>query len=224
MSTAQETSNKATVRRFCDAANSGDAELISKTIDELVAPDALMRTPLPIEATGVTIAKGGVREAPAAYPDLHITIRGSGRGGGQGRLPRHGHRNPPGRIHGHPTNRQIRHVRRDLHRPVRGRPNRRDLGRRRRPLADAAARRDSRRRRMTIRSSSRRVTRYRSSAPGAVLPASPSGSRRDGSRRTAVSRRSAPIRARPTRERARDRHDEVRDGPSHLRRARVRAV
>jgi hypothetical protein len=52
MSTAQETTNKAIFRRFQDAANTHDAELISKTIDELVEPDALIRTPLPIQATG----------------------------------------------------------------------------------------------------------------------------------------------------------------------------
>ena len=46
MSAAQETSNKATVRRFHDATTAGDAELISKTIDELVEPDAVIHTPL----------------------------------------------------------------------------------------------------------------------------------------------------------------------------------
>jgi steroid delta-isomerase-like uncharacterized protein len=74
MSTAQQTSNKATVRRFNDAANSGDQELISKTIDELVAPDALIRTPLPIEATGAELAKEAFARLLRAYPDLHITI------------------------------------------------------------------------------------------------------------------------------------------------------
>ncbi|HEX5198209.1 MAG TPA: nuclear transport factor 2 family protein, partial [Gaiellales bacterium] len=57
MSTDQETSNKATFRRLRDAVNTGDMELISKTIDELVAPDMLIRTPLPIEATGAQAAK-----------------------------------------------------------------------------------------------------------------------------------------------------------------------
>jgi hypothetical protein len=49
VSTGQEESNKATARRFSDATNTGDAELISKTIDEL---DALIRTPLPLERQG----------------------------------------------------------------------------------------------------------------------------------------------------------------------------
>jgi steroid delta-isomerase-like uncharacterized protein len=74
MSTAQQTSNKAAVRRFNDAANTGDAELIAMTIDELVAPDALIRTPLPVEATGAELAKEVFARLLRAYPDLHITI------------------------------------------------------------------------------------------------------------------------------------------------------
>jgi hypothetical protein len=35
MSTAQETTNKAAVRRFDDVVSTGDVEIISKTIDEL---------------------------------------------------------------------------------------------------------------------------------------------------------------------------------------------
>jgi steroid delta-isomerase-like uncharacterized protein len=74
METAQETSNKAAVRRFNDAANTGDEELIARTIDELVAPDALIRTPLPIETTGAELAKEAFARLLRAYPDLHITI------------------------------------------------------------------------------------------------------------------------------------------------------
>jgi steroid delta-isomerase-like uncharacterized protein len=74
MSTAQETSNKATFRRFQDAANTHDAELISKTIDELVEPDALIRTPLPIQATGPQALKQVWAMLLRGLPDLHITI------------------------------------------------------------------------------------------------------------------------------------------------------
>src|ERR671911_1130324 len=74
MSTAQETSNKATVRRFCDAINTGDAELISKTIDEVVEPDALIDTPLPLEATGAQALKEVFARLLRAFPDLHITV------------------------------------------------------------------------------------------------------------------------------------------------------
>jgi predicted ester cyclase len=73
MSTTHATSNKATVRRFYDATNSGDVELISKTIDELVEPDAVLHTPLPVEATGAQLLKEVFARLLRAYPDLHIT-------------------------------------------------------------------------------------------------------------------------------------------------------
>jgi hypothetical protein len=74
MSTAEEATNKATTERFDDVLNSGDEERIFKTIDEVVAPDALIRTPLPIEATGAELAKELFARLLRAYPDLHITI------------------------------------------------------------------------------------------------------------------------------------------------------
>jgi hypothetical protein len=52
MSTDQETTNRATLTRLQEALSSGDWAIISNTIDEVVQPDALIRTPLPIEATG----------------------------------------------------------------------------------------------------------------------------------------------------------------------------
>ena len=57
MSTAQQTSNKATIRRLQDANNSGDLQRISETIDEVFEPDALVSTPLPIEATGAEVGE-----------------------------------------------------------------------------------------------------------------------------------------------------------------------
>jgi steroid delta-isomerase-like uncharacterized protein len=74
VSAAQETSNKAKVRRFCDASNSGDAEVISRTIDELVEPDVLIRTPMPLETTGAEAVKEVFARLHRAFPDLHITI------------------------------------------------------------------------------------------------------------------------------------------------------
>ena len=71
---AQATSNKATLSRFCNAMNSGDAELITETIDELVDPDVLIRTPLPIQATGAQALKEVFARLHRAYPDLHITV------------------------------------------------------------------------------------------------------------------------------------------------------
>jgi predicted ester cyclase len=74
MSTAQETSNKATFRRFHDATNTGDAELISKTIDEIVEPDVQIRTPLPVQATGAQALKEVFARLHRAFPDLHVTV------------------------------------------------------------------------------------------------------------------------------------------------------
>jgi len=74
MATAQETRNKATFRRFQDATNTGDAELISKTIDEIVEPDVLIRTPSPIEATGAEALKEVFARLHRAFPDLHVTV------------------------------------------------------------------------------------------------------------------------------------------------------
>ena len=74
MSTAQETRNKATFKRFHDAVNTGDVELISKTIDEVVEPDALIRTPLPSQATGAKLLKEVFARLHRAFPDLHVTI------------------------------------------------------------------------------------------------------------------------------------------------------
>src|ERR687897_3112174 len=74
MSTVHAPSNKAAVRRFHDATTTGDAELISKTIDELVEPDAVIHTPLPIEATGAQLLKEVFARLLRAYPDLHITV------------------------------------------------------------------------------------------------------------------------------------------------------
>ena len=74
MSTGQATSNKATMRRFQDAANTHVAELISETIDEVVEPDVLIRTPLPIQATGAELLKEVFARLHRAFPDLHVTI------------------------------------------------------------------------------------------------------------------------------------------------------
>jgi steroid delta-isomerase-like uncharacterized protein len=73
MSAAHETSNKATIRRFLDAVNTGDAELISRTIDEVFDPDVKQHTPS--EATGTQALKEGVfTRLQRAFPDLHIAL------------------------------------------------------------------------------------------------------------------------------------------------------
>jgi len=57
MSTVQTTNNEAKFKRVLDAMNTGDAQLISKTIDEVVEADVLIRTPLPVEATGARLQR-----------------------------------------------------------------------------------------------------------------------------------------------------------------------
>ena len=70
---AHETSNKATIRRLMDAMNTGDAELISQTVDEVFDPDVKQHSPF--EETGTQALKEGVvARLYRAFPDLHITL------------------------------------------------------------------------------------------------------------------------------------------------------
>ena len=74
MSTAQATtSNEATFMRLLDAVNSGDAEFISTTIDEIFEPDVVIRTPLPLDVTGVQAIKRVWEVLLRAFPDIHVT-------------------------------------------------------------------------------------------------------------------------------------------------------
>jgi hypothetical protein len=74
MSTAEIAANKAAFQRFHDAANTGDMDVISKTIDELVDPDAVVRTPLPIGVTGAEALKQIWSMLLRIYPDIHLTV------------------------------------------------------------------------------------------------------------------------------------------------------
>jgi predicted ester cyclase len=49
-------------------------ELVAKTIDEVVEPDVLIRTPLPVEATGAQALKEVFTTLLRAFPDLHIAV------------------------------------------------------------------------------------------------------------------------------------------------------
>jgi steroid delta-isomerase-like uncharacterized protein len=69
-----DTSNKATFRRFADASNSGDVELMANTIDEIFRPDANIRTPLPLHTKGAEAIKEVFTTLHRAYPDLHIEV------------------------------------------------------------------------------------------------------------------------------------------------------
>jgi len=75
MSTAQESSNKATFGRIQDAVNTGDVEVIAKVTDELVAPDVLIHMPLPVEAPRAHEAFTQLwAMLLRGLPDLHLTI------------------------------------------------------------------------------------------------------------------------------------------------------
>ena len=74
MSTAEVTANKATFKRFQDAMNTCDPQFISKMIDEIVEPDATIRTPLPGDATGAQKLKQVWTVLLRAFPDLQLTI------------------------------------------------------------------------------------------------------------------------------------------------------
>ncbi len=74
MSAAEIASNKATFARLHDAVNSGDVELISKTIDEVVDQNVRIGTPLPVDGTGAQALKQVWTILLRAYPDLHVTV------------------------------------------------------------------------------------------------------------------------------------------------------
>jgi len=74
MSTAQETTNKATTRRLYDAMITGDAEVISKTIDEVVEPNVLYHAPNPTGAAGTQVLKHVWPVLLRAFPDLHVAV------------------------------------------------------------------------------------------------------------------------------------------------------
>lgn len=73
MPTTQE-ENKATLRRFHEVTSSGDAQVIAETIDEIVAPDALIHSPLPLEAAGAEAVKQLNAMLRRVFPDIEITI------------------------------------------------------------------------------------------------------------------------------------------------------
>ncbi|MDG4865061.1 ester cyclase [Streptomyces sp. T-3] len=74
MSTAEATSNRATLDRFHSAVNSGDLTGISKAIDEFVAPDVLFHAPVPMGATGPEALKRVWEVLLRAYPDIQVTV------------------------------------------------------------------------------------------------------------------------------------------------------
>jgi steroid delta-isomerase-like uncharacterized protein len=74
MTLTRTAGNKAVLSRLDAAMNSGDAELIARTIDDVFAPDVRVGTPLPLETTGAEAMKEVFARLHQAFPDLHITI------------------------------------------------------------------------------------------------------------------------------------------------------
>jgi steroid delta-isomerase-like uncharacterized protein len=72
MSAVQLAANKAVLSRLHDAVNSGDAEVIAKTIDEVVEPDVLFHAPVPTGATGAQALKQVWAGLLRAFPDIHV--------------------------------------------------------------------------------------------------------------------------------------------------------
>ena len=75
MTRSETERNKALSRRFSDAMNTNDPEIISCTIDELVQADATIRTPLPLQVSGAQALKEVFLRLHGAYPDLHVAIQ-----------------------------------------------------------------------------------------------------------------------------------------------------
>jgi steroid delta-isomerase-like uncharacterized protein len=74
MTIVQETTNKESFQRFLDASNTGDWELISKTIDEIFDPDMVLETGAPIQARGPEAIRQVFATLHRAFPDLHIAV------------------------------------------------------------------------------------------------------------------------------------------------------
>ena len=74
MSTTQAAANKAAFGRFHDAVNTGDVEVISKTIDEVVDADLLFHAPVPAGVTGAQALRQVWAVLLRAFPDIHVAV------------------------------------------------------------------------------------------------------------------------------------------------------
>lgn len=74
MSTAHATTNAAAFSRLHEATNSGDLELISRTIDEVVDPNMVFHAPVPTGATGAQAIKQVWAMLLRAFPDIHVAV------------------------------------------------------------------------------------------------------------------------------------------------------
>jgi steroid delta-isomerase-like uncharacterized protein len=74
MSASPTSTNTSTFLRFHDAISTGDVEFISRTIDEVVEPDVLLSTPLPVDAIGADGLKEAMAMLLRAFPDLQVSV------------------------------------------------------------------------------------------------------------------------------------------------------
>lgn len=74
MTAAQAASDKAKLDSFNDAFNSGDIEIITKTIDAVVDPSVRFHAPVPTGVTGVQALKQVWVVLLRAFPDIHVTV------------------------------------------------------------------------------------------------------------------------------------------------------
>ena len=70
----RQTTNKAIFTRFQGALNTGDLDLISKTIDDLVEPDVVFHAPAPVDASGARAIKQVWAALLRAFPDIHVAV------------------------------------------------------------------------------------------------------------------------------------------------------
>jgi predicted ester cyclase len=68
------TGSRAAFTRFHDAVNTGDTQVISATIDEVVDPGVLFHAPVPTGLTGVQALKQVWEVLLRAFPDLHVKV------------------------------------------------------------------------------------------------------------------------------------------------------
>ncbi|MDF5758654.1 ester cyclase [Spongiactinospora sp. TRM90649] len=66
--------NKEILRRFHAAISSGDEQVIAKTIDEVIDPDVLIGTPLPLGKTGREALNEVLVTLHRAFPDLRVEV------------------------------------------------------------------------------------------------------------------------------------------------------
>ncbi|GAA3879693.1 hypothetical protein GCM10023084_35750 [Streptomyces lacrimifluminis] len=99
MSTAGATGDTESLHRLHSAMNSGDLHIISKAVDDFVAPDVLFHAPVPMPATGAGALKRVWDVLLDAFPTSASPSRGRSRRATRS-PPGARCREPPGRVPG----------------------------------------------------------------------------------------------------------------------------